>query len=120
VGATTDLTAKLSADLAVMLGPGLVSSGAMEYPAPPPKLGAYAGASFAFHTSQLRPRASVGFPIFFSNGARFSVRAAGGIEYVASRHLSLIVDLGLEETINPQDDIQHLAFVPALAASGRL
>jgi hypothetical protein len=120
VGGTADITTKLSADLAIMLGPGLVSSGAMEYPAPPPKLGVYAGASYAFRTSQLRPRASAGIPIFFSDGARLSVRAAGGVEYVASRHLSMIVDVGLEEAINPQDDIRRIAVVPALAAIGRL
>jgi hypothetical protein len=59
-------------------------------------------------------------PIFASDGARFSVRAAGGIEYVANRHLSITVELGLEENLNPPDDIRELAFVPALAAVGRL
>ncbi|HEY1556378.1 MAG TPA: hypothetical protein VGF94_16200 [Kofleriaceae bacterium] len=120
VGGTFDATEQLAIDAALLLGPGLVSSGDMDYPSPPPKLGGYAGASFTFLAGQLRPRVSAGMPIFASDGARFSVRAAGGIEYVANRHLSITVELGLEENLNPPDDIRELAFVPALAAVGRL
>jgi hypothetical protein len=120
IGATADVMPRLAVDAALMLGPGLVSSNMSSYPAPPPKYGAYLGASYAFSDHQLRPRASAGLPVFASNGARFSVRAAAGLEYLASRHLSVLLELGLEEELNPESDIRHLAIVPALAASGRL
>jgi hypothetical protein len=120
IGATADATPQLSVDLAVLLGPGLVSSQG-SYPASPPSYGAYAGASFAFLTGQWRPRVSLGLPMFESAGSlRFAARAAGGVEYVASRHLSLILELGVEDNLNNEMDIQSVAIVPALAASGRL
>jgi hypothetical protein len=90
------------------------------YPAPPPKFGVYAGAAYAFGSSQLRPRASAGIPIFFTDGARFNVRGAAGVELAANRHLSIILDVGLETTLNQPSDIRKFALVPALAASGRL
>lgn len=119
VGGTLDVTGQLAVDVALILGPGLVSSG-MSYPAAPPSFGAYAGASYAFLPGALRPRVSLGLPVFASNGARFAVRAAGGVEYVTSRHLSVVLELGFEENLNPQNDIRELAIVPALAAVGRL
>lgn len=120
LGATFDVTEQLSIEGAAILGPGLVSSGMTGYPAAPPKLGGYVGASFAFMTGQLRPRASVGMPIFVSDGARFNVRAAGGVEYAASRHLGILVEVGLEDALNPPNDIRTIAVVPAIAAIGRL
>jgi len=120
LGGTADLTEQLALDVAVILGPGIVSSGMAGYPAPPPKYGGYVGASFAFLSGQMRPRVSAGMPIFASDGARFSLRAAGGIEYVANRHISITAELGVEENLNPPDDIRKAAFVPALAAIGRL
>jgi hypothetical protein len=118
VGATFDLTPQLSLDGAVLLGPGLVSDGtAMR---PPPSFGGYVGASFAFLPGAIRPRASAGMTIFSSDGARLSARAAGGLEYVASRNLSLLVDIGAEVGLNPEDDIREVALVPALAVAGRL
>ena len=118
IGGTIDLTGQLSIDGALMLGPGLVSN-SMAMP-PPPSYGAYIGASFAFSTANLRPRVSGGIPVFASSGARFALRAAGGIEYVASKTFSLTLDLGAEITINPQNDIRKLAVVPALGVTGRL
>jgi hypothetical protein len=59
-------------------------------------------------------------PIFASDGARFSLRAAGGAEYVANRHLSMTLDLGAEVELNPETDIRHVAVVPALGVVGRL
>ena len=119
VGGTLDVTGQLAVDVALILGPGLVSSG-MSYPAAPPSFGAYAGASYALLPGALRPRVALGFPVFASDGARFAVRAAGGVEYVTSRHLSVVLELGFEENLNPQNDIRDLAIVPALAAVGRL
>jgi hypothetical protein len=123
VGATADLTEQLGVDAALLLGPGLVSNATlMTYPAGlPPKYGVYGGASFAFLPAPLRPRVSFGMPIFFSGGsARFGLRGAGGVEYVASRHLSLILELGFEGNLNGETDISGLEIVPAFAATGRL
>ncbi len=120
LGATADATEQLEVDAAVLLGPGLVSSQG-SYPAAPPSYGGYLGASFAFLTGQWRPRVAFGVPMFESAGSlRFAVRGAGGVEYVASAHLALIVELGLEDNLNNEMDIQSIAVVPALAVSGRL
>ncbi len=120
IGATADVTPQLAVDAALLLGPGLVSSQG-SYPAAPPSYGGYLGASFAFLTDQWRPRVSFGMPMFESAGSlRFAVRGAGGVEYVASPHLALIVELGLEDNLNNEMDIQSVAVVPALAVSGRL
>jgi hypothetical protein len=120
VGPTADVTDELAVDAAAILGPGLVSSGMTTYPAEPPKFGLYAGARFALMMGQLRPLVSAGMPVFFSNGARFTARAAGGVEYEASRHVAITFELGFEENINPENDIHKLAVVPAVAATGRL
>jgi hypothetical protein len=120
VGATADVTPQLAVDAAVLLGPGLVSSSNM-YTINPPKIGAYAGASFAFLPAPFRPRVAVAMPIFYSSSSlRFSIRGAGGFEYVASRHLSIVVEIGVEHPLNPENDIEGFALVPALAATGRL
>jgi hypothetical protein len=118
IGATFDATPQLGIDAAVLLGPGLVSEGMATRP--PPKFGGYAGANFAFLPGALRPRAGAGMTIFMSDGARFQVRAAGGIEYVANRNISLLVEIGGELVLNPEDDIREIAIVPALAVAGRL
>jgi hypothetical protein len=119
VGGTADLTEQLSVDATIILGPGLVNStGSASLP--PPKLGAYAGASFAFLTGKLRPRASFGIPVFFDDGARFFVRGAGGLELVASNHLSVEIELGGEIDLNAAMDIDRFALVPSLGVSGRL
>jgi hypothetical protein len=118
VGATADATSQLSIEAALMLGPGLVSKGMATLP--PPSYGVYLGASFAFLPGAVRPRASFALPVFFSDGARFSVRGSGGIEYVANRHWSVLADLGFEYELNPESDIRNIAVVPALGISGRL
>jgi hypothetical protein len=55
-------------------------------------------------------------------GARFTLRAAGGIEYVASRRVALILELGLEDNLGVRlaGEINSVAIVPAIAASARL
>ena len=120
IGATADVTPQLAVEGGFLFGPGLFSSNTMYTVAPPPKYGGYVGATFAFMDGQLRPRVSAGMPIFASNGARFSLRGAGGIEYVANRHLSMTLDLGAEIELNPETDIRHAALVPALGVVGRL
>ena len=118
IGATVDVLPALAVDAAVLLGPGLVSSGMSTLP--PPSFGGYVGAAYAFMLGTFRPRAAAGMTIFESDGARFQVRAAGGIEYVASRHIAMLLELGAEYVINPETDIREIAVVPALAVSGRL
>jgi hypothetical protein len=118
VGATVDALPRLSIDAALLLGPGLVSEGMATLP--PPSFGGYVGASYALMTGKLRPRVLAGIPVFASDGARFFVRVGGGAEYEASRHLAVIVELGGEIAINPQNDIRDVAIVPALGVTGRL
>jgi hypothetical protein len=118
LGATADVTQRIGLDLAVLLGPGLISDGMATLA--PPSFGGYFGASFRFRTGTLRPRIGVGVPVFASDGARVFLRAGGGIEYVASRHVSFLADLGAEIGLNAQSDIRTIAFVPAFGLAGRL
>lgn len=118
VGATFDALPQLAVDAAVLLGPGLVSDGMATLP--PPSFGGYVGAAYAFSPGTLRPRAGGGVMVFASEGARFQLRGAGGLEYVANRNLSLVLELGAELALNPEDDIRDIAFVPSLAVAGRL
>ena len=118
IGATFDLTKQLGLDAAVLLGPGLVSDGMATRP--PPSFGGYLGGNFAFLPGAVRPRAGAGMTMFASDGMRFHVRAAGGLEYVASRNIALLLEVGAEVGLNPEDDIRELAIVPALAVTGRL
>jgi hypothetical protein len=119
IGGTGDVTEQLAIDATVILGPGLVNSmGSASLP--PPRFGAYLGAKFAFLTGKWRPLASAGLPLFFDDGARLFTRVAGGIEYVANRNLSFVLEVGAEYGVNPRDDIRHFALVPSLGATGRL
>ena len=118
VGATVDVIPALALDAAVLLGPGLVSDGMSTRP--PPSFGGYLGASYSFLPGKLRPRGGAGVTMFSSDGPRLQLRAAGGVEYVASRNLSVIGELGAEIAVNPEDDIRDIAVVPSLAVSGRL
>jgi hypothetical protein len=120
VGGTADVTPQIVVDAAVLLGPGLVSSQG-DYPAAPPSIGAYVGASYAFLTGQWRPRAGFAIPMFESSGKlRFAVRGSAGVEYVASRHFGVVFELGLEDNLNNEMDIHTIALVPALGVTGRL
>lgn len=119
VGGTADVTKQISVDAAVILGPGIVSkSGSTSLP--PPKFGLYAGGHYAFQTGKIRPRATLGLPVFFDAGARLAIRAGGGLEYVVSKHIALIAELAGELEVNPRSDIRRFAFVPALGITGRL
>jgi hypothetical protein len=124
LGGTADVTEQLAVDAAILFGPGIISSANSTnmYMFDPPKLGGYVGASFAFLTGQWRPRASAGMLVFGDSGPRFTVRGAAGVEYIASRHLSFIVELGVEDNLNVRlsGEIDSIAIVPALAATARL
>lgn len=112
VGATGDLTDQLRAHAALIIGPTSETEVTLS--------GAFAGASFAFLSGSLRPILSAGMPVFFSNGARFAVRGAGGVEYQLNRHISFIAELGLEYVFNPEPMYKTNVFVPAIGAAGRL
>jgi hypothetical protein len=112
VGATGDITDQLRAQAAIIIGPTAESDVTLS--------GAYAGASFAFLSGAVRPLASAGFPIFFSNGARVTIRGAAGVEWQLNKHISFIAELGLEYVFNPEPMYKTNVFVPAIGASGRL
>jgi len=112
VGATGDLTEQLCAQAALIIGPTAETDVTVS--------GAFAGASFAVLSGNLRPIVSAGLPVFFSNGARWAVRGAAGIEWQFNRHISLIAELGLEYVFNPEPMYKTNVFVPAIGASGRL
>jgi hypothetical protein len=105
VGVTADLTDRLQAQAAAILGPSY---------------GGYAGASFAVLGGKVRPTIAAGMPIFASHGARFGVRGAGGVELAVNRHLAVIAELGVEYLFNPEADVKHTSFIPAIGAAGRL
>ena len=112
VGATGDVTDQLQAQAALIIGPTAETDVTLS--------GAYAGASFAFLSGAVRPLVSAGLPVFFSNGARWAVRGAGGVEWQLNKHISLIAELGLEYVFNPEPMYKTNLFVPAIGASGRL
>jgi len=85
-----------------------------------PNYGGYLGAAFAVLPGKFRPIVVAGMPVFSSDGARFAVRGAGGLELQLNRHLALIAELGVEYLFNPETDIKETVFIPAVGASGRL
>lgn len=114
VGGTFDVTNRIQAQVAGILGSNF---------------GGFVGGNFAIFTGTLRPIVSVGFPIFYNDGARIAVRGAAGLEIVANRHFGLIVELGVEHNFNPQDSVQFggmlrsvssTSFIPALGVTARL
>ena len=105
VGFTADVSHRVQAQVAAILGPSY---------------GGYAGASLAILDGNLRPILSAGVPVFASNGARVAVRGAAGLELALNRHLALIVELGVEYLTNPETDVERTLFVPAIGAAGRL
>jgi hypothetical protein len=109
VGVTVDAIDRLRVEGAAILGPSY---------------GAYAGATLSLLTGQFRPIISAGFPVFFSDGARYGLRGAGGIELQLNRHFALIAELGIEYNLNPrrdmENDIEEVLFIPAIGAVGRL
>jgi len=114
VGAAFDATERLQVRAAGIVGPNF---------------GGFVGASFALLTGTLRPTVTAGMPIFFNDGARFGLRGAAGLEIVANRHFAVIVELGVEYQLNPQEEVQFsgmlrsinsTSFIPALGVTGRL
>jgi hypothetical protein len=105
VGVVANPTARLQLQAAALLGG---------------TQGGYAGASFALLTGRVRPVLVAGVPIFSSNGARFALRGAGGVELALHRHLTLVAELGVERMLNAEAGRAETLFVPALGAIARL
>lgn len=105
VGVTFDVIDRLRVEGAAIIGPNY---------------GGYAGATLAILTGKFRPIVAVGMPVFFSDGARYGMRGAGGLELQLSRHIALVAELGVEFMLNPENDIKELVFIPAIGAMGRL
>lgn len=114
VGATFDLTRRIQVRAAGIVGANF---------------GMFAGVNVALLTGTLRPIVSAGIPLFFNDGARIGVRGAAGLEIVANRHFALIIELGVEHNLNPQDSVEFggmlrsinaTSFIPALGATARL
>jgi hypothetical protein len=106
VGITADVIERVEVRAAAILGP---------------HVGGYAGASFAFLTGEYRPFITAGVPIFASNGARYGIRGAAGLEYLLNRHLALVIEAGVEHEFNPEmGATKSTVFVPAAGVLGRL
>jgi len=114
VGGSFDVTERIQVRAAGILGANF---------------GGFVGGSFAVLTGSLRPTISAGIPIFFNDGARVGVRGAAGLEVVAGRHFAVIMELGVEHTFNPQDEVEFsgmlrsinsTSFIPALGITARL
>ncbi|MEO8550159.1 MAG: PEGA domain-containing protein [Kofleriaceae bacterium] len=106
VGLTADATDRIELRAAAILGP---------------KVGGYAGATFSFLTGAYRPFVTAGVPVFASSGARYGIRAAGGLEWNVNRHFALVVEAGVEHEFNPEMGASKATlFVPAAGVLGRL
>jgi hypothetical protein len=105
VGITADVTARIAIRAAAIVGP---------------HVGGYAGGVFAFLVHRYRPYVEAGVPIFASNGARYGIRGAAGLEYDLDRHLALVLEAGVEHTFNTEMDVEATTFVPAVGVVGRL
>ncbi len=106
VGLTADVVPHLEARAAAILGP---------------KIGGYAGLVYALLDHEFRPYVSAGVPMFSAGGFRYGVRGAGGLEWVVSRHLALVIEAGVEHQFNPEmGATKATLFVPAAGVVGRL
>lgn len=105
VGASVDVTRRIAAQAAALIGN-----------AP----GGYVGASLAILDGRVRPLLAVGLPVFVSDGPRYALRGAAGVELAFNRHLALIAEIGVEYVLNPEAGLADTLFVPALGAVGRL
>jgi HAMP domain-containing protein len=105
VGAEYEVVPQLQAEAGGVLGP---------------KFGAYVGARYAILPGKLRPVVALGMPLFFSDGARVGVRAAGGVEVILHRNVALALEAGVEHVFNPEMNFAATTFIPALGAIVRL
>jgi hypothetical protein len=105
VGFTADVTERAAARAGAILGPAF---------------GGYVAGTFAFLPGRYRPYGAAGVLMFVSSGARFAVRGAAGFEWLISRHVSVLAELGVERNLNAEMGRDVTLFVPAIGAAGRL
>jgi mannose-6-phosphate isomerase-like protein (cupin superfamily) len=106
VGVTADVIDRVEARATAILGP---------------EIGAYAGATFSFLTDRYRPYVAAGVPVFFSSGARYGIRGAGGLEWIVNRHVAFVIEAGVEHQFNLEMGVtKATVFVPAAGVIGRL
>jgi hypothetical protein len=105
LGLTANVVGPLRAELAAIVGP---------------KSGGYLGASLPLMSTRVRPVIAAGMPVFVSNGARFAVLGAGGLELELGRRLVLSVEVGVEHVFDPEMGIAKNVVLPMIGATGRL
>ncbi len=77
-------------------------------------------ASVYFLRGMVKPTIYVGAPIFFVDGARPGVHAAGGVQVDPIRHLGIVAMAGVGAFgSSPNDEYQNVLFVPSIGAQGR-
>jgi hypothetical protein len=105
LGLTANVVGPLRAELAAIVGP---------------KSGGYAGASLPLMSTRVRPVIAAGMPVFVSNGPRFAVLGAGGLEIELDRRLVLSVEVGVEHLFDPEMGFAKNVVLPMIGATGRL
>jgi hypothetical protein len=105
LGLTANVVGPLRGELAAIVGP---------------KSGGYAGASLPLLSTRIRPVIAAGMPVFVSNGARFAVLGAGGLEFELDRRLVLSLEVGVEHVFDPEMGIAKNVVLPMIGATGRL
>jgi hypothetical protein len=105
VGGSFDATDRLAVQAAAIIGPNS---------------GGYAGAKFTLLKGKVMPYVAGGFPVFFSSGARFGLRAAVGGDFTINSHVAFVVELGVEDYLNAQMPFVSTLFIPAVGIAGKL
>jgi len=105
VGASVNATDLLAIQVAAIIGP---------------TSGGFVGAKLAFLHGTLQPTVEGGFPVFVSDGLRFGLRGAAGLDIKLTRRLAIVVEVGVEHYLNTQMNIVSTLFIPAVGLSGRL
>lgn len=77
-----------------------------------PTMGTYVGAVAYLAGERWRPSVAAGMPVFFSDGLRAGVRGGGGMDWRLSRRWSVLVEVGAEFMMNPEDDRERFVLVP--------
>jgi len=80
------------------------------------RAGGYVGGVVYLTRGRVRPLVSAGMPVLFADGPRFAVRGAGGVAWEASPRLSLVLELGVEQWLNAESDIDATQLIPAVGA----
>jgi hypothetical protein len=82
--------------------------------------GGYLGVVGHLGAGAWQPVIGAGVPFLFDDGARVAIRAAGGVAWTPVRRASLVMELGVEQWVNAEADIDATQVVPSLYAVGRL